>query len=99
MSNTDPGIGLPFSPFKAITRGVIDRLMGLIKLDRFTSIANGKAPERTVPEAISRSPTVHASMQSNLPLTALEWRGDSVKSSSFVSFLDFMWSRNGISIH
>jgi hypothetical protein len=100
MANTDtgPDIALPFSPFNAITSNAIDRLMALIKPVRFTFLVNGEAFESTVSEAISLSPTIHTSLQSNPLLTSFELGGNSVNSSAFVSFLEFARSRDLVSI-
>jgi hypothetical protein len=89
---------LPFSPFYAISRDGIDRLMDFVAHDSFTFIVEGEHHASTFAEAISLSPIVHESLRSNPLHTAFVFRGTSIKSATFRDFLDFARSRDCVSL-
>jgi hypothetical protein len=91
-------VTLPFSPFYAIPRDGVDRLMDFVSRDPFTFVVNREKHESTVLEAISLSPIVHESLRSN-PLRALfEFPGTSITSKDFGDFLDFTRSRGCVAL-
>jgi hypothetical protein len=91
-------VALPFSPFYAITRDGLDRLMDFVNQDPFTFVVNGEKHESTVAEAISLSPIVHESLRLNPLQNAFHFPGSSIKSSDFGAFLDFVRCRGCVEI-
>jgi hypothetical protein len=98
MSRSGTDIGVPFSPSTAIIRDGIDRIMDLIPQVSFTFVVNGDPFEATLAEAVSLSPTLHESIQSNPLQISFEFSTDSFSSTDFRHFLTFARSRESLTI-